>query len=472
MRSTIIVSLLFLASMCAPVAVQASRLGQSGEAVAIAKGHSAANAMGRKISRKQALRDIDSLIFTISEVHPNMFAVCGQADFFAAADGIRQQLADSVTVTDFYRLAAPLVAMIGDGHTTMWFPYDEYRANGRPRLPLAVTVHQDSTIMVDHSAEGTVPAGSELLSVNGRSSREMVAEMMRYVSGERYFYRTDRVNGDFSALFDMLYHADSYAVEYRPEGSTAVQKATLAPAEQARPKSTAAKKQPRKRPANYSFRLMDDGRVAVMDFRSFSDPKRMGEFADSMFATLRREGIRDLIIDVRNNGGGNSAVGDTLLRYIAPKPFKQFGKSLARVTPTTRRLGNRGVPAPGWYYYAGAAASPMVEPRTTAEGHYDGRVWLLVSHHTFSSASSFSWAFKYFGMGTVVGEETGGMNVSYGDVLRYRLPNSGLSCSVSWKRFWQYGADESEIHGTLPDVTVPQAEALDAALQLIEKSRP
>lgn len=62
-------------------------------------------------------------------------------------------------------------------------------------------------------------------------------------------------------------------------------------------------------------------------------------------------------------------------------------------------------------------------------------------------------------MGTVVGEETGGMNVSFGDILTYRLPISGLSTTLSYKRFWHYGADEQEIHGTMPDYTVPQAQA-------------
>ena len=83
-------------------------------------------------------------------------------------------------------------------------------------------------------------------------------------------------------------------------------------------------------------------------------------------------------------------------------------------------------------------------------------VYLLISHHTFSSAGSFAWAFKEFGMGTVIGEESGGMNVSFGDIIYYKLPVSGLSCTISFKRFWQYGADEKEIHGTLPDYAVPQ----------------
>lgn len=108
----------------------------------------------------------------------------------------------------------------------------------------------------------------------------------------------------------------------------------------------------------------------------------------------------------------------------------------------------------------------MIQPRTKEEGHFTGKVYLLTSNHTFSSASDFSWAFKEFGMGTVVGEETGGVNVCFGDILYYKLPLSGLSASISWKRFWNYGADENDIHGTIPDYIVPTSDALTKALEL------
>ena len=66
----------------------------------------------------------------------------------------------------------------------------------------------------------------------------------------------------------------------------------------------------------------------------------MKVFADSMFTFLREKGIKNLIIDLRNNGGGDSQVGDVLFRYISHQPFKQMGKTLVRVTPTTQRLMN------------------------------------------------------------------------------------------------------------------------------------
>ena len=208
-----------------------------------------------------------------------------------------------------------------------------------------------------------------------------------------------------------------------------------------------------------------------MDFRSFENPEAMAAFADSMFTAISHEGIRNLIIDIRQNGGGNSAVGDVLLRYISSKPFIQMAAAMTRITPTTQRLmGNRTMPT-GIYFFESGDSAGFIKPLTAEEGRFKGRVYLLTSHKTFSSASSFSWAFKEFGMGTVVGEETGGMSVAFGDILPYRLPVSKLPCTISYKRFWLPGGDENDIHGTLPDYEVKQQDALDKALQLISEKR-
>lgn len=121
-------------------------------------------------------------------------------------------------------------------------------------------------------------------------------------------------------------------------------------------------------------------------------------------------------------------------------------------------------------YFYEIPSEEFIKPLTKEEGHYDGNVILLTSNHTFSSAGSFAWAFKECGIGPVIGEETGGMNVCYGDILGYRLPISKMLCSISFKRFWQMNADENDIHGTIPDIEVPASEALDTALKQIRKS--
>lgn len=49
----------------------------------------------------------------------------------------------------------------------------------------------------------------------------------------------------------------------------------------------------------------------------------------------------------------------------------------------------------------------FIKPRPKRE-RYSGKVWLLTSHYTFSSAVELAWVFNYLNLGTLVGEETGG----------------------------------------------------------------
>ena len=102
---------------------------------------------------------------------------------------------------------------------------------------------------------------------------------------------------------------------------------------------------------------------------------------------------------------------------------------------------------------------------------FDGNVYLLISHRTFSSAASFSWAFKYFEMGTVIGEESGGMAVCFGDIIHQQLPYSKINYWVSYKKFYMYGATDENNHGTIPHYIVPSENAMDYTIELIQKQK-
>ena len=131
---------------------------------------------------------------------------------------------------------------------------------------------------------------------------------------------------------------------------------------------------------SYSADSLND--VAVMDFRSFYDAERMERFADSMFTDLREKNISNLIIDIRDNGGGHSRVGDILLRYISPEPFIQMDKALIRISPLTSKLmGDAGVEP--MFVFQEVDTSQYIKPLSVREGHYTGNVYLLTSNKTF-----------------------------------------------------------------------------------------
>lgn len=422
------------------------------------------------LSPEQAKFDIGALFYTISEVHPNMYSVAGQISLLSAINRASESITDSISVEELYKIAAPIVAMIGDGHTNLFFPANSVFKRDTKRLPVWMHVESDRTITVDRSLDSIMPCGAKVLKINGKATDQIIDELMQYVSGETEHFRLSRLD-DLRPLLHVSMPADSYEIEYVAPGSTETRSYTfpaLTPPEYM--SRVPAPKNDNNSGEPYTFRIDESEQVGIMDFRSFENQDKMKTFADSMFTTIRKRGIRDLIIDIRENGGGASSVGDILLQYFTPKPFIQMEKVLIRITPTTRRLMWYGDMTPGIYYHV-TPEDKFHKPLSREEGFYDGKVWLLTSNKTFSSAGSFAWAAQVFGASTLVGETTGGMNVAYGDVLGYNLPVSGITCGISYKRFWKHNADENDIHGAIPEYQVPKEEAMMKALQLIRESR-
>lgn len=422
------------------------------------------------LSPEQAKFDIGALFYTISEVHPNMYSVAGQISLLSAINRASESITDSISVEELYKIAAPIVAMIGDGHTNLFFPANSVFKRDTKRLPVWMHVESDRTITVDRSLDSIMPCGAKVLKINGKATDQIIDELMQYVSGETEHFRLSRLD-DLRPLLHVSMPADSYEIEYVAPGSTETRSYTfpaLTPPEYM--SRVPAPKNDNNSGEPYTFRIDESEQVGIMDFRSFENQDKMKTFADSMFTTLRKRGIRDLIIDIRENGGGASTVGDILLQYFTPKPFIQMEKVLIRITPTTRRLMWYGDMTAGIYYHV-TPEDKFHKPLSREEGFYDGKVWLLTSNKTFSSAGSFAWAAQVFGASTLVGETTGGMNVAYGDVLGYNLPVSGITCGISYKRFWKHNADENDIHGAIPEYQVPKEEAMMKALQLIRESR-
>ena len=422
------------------------------------------------LSPEQAKFDIGALFYTISEVHPNMYSVAGQISLLSAINQASESITDSISVEELYKIAAPIVAMIGDGHTNLFFPANSVFKRDTKRLPVWMHVESDRTITVDRSLDSIMPCGAKVLKINGKATDRIIDDLLQYVSGETEHFRLSRLD-DLRPLLHVSMPADSYEIEYVAPGTTETRSYTfsaLTPPEYM--SRVPAPKNDNNSGEPYTFRIDETEQVGIMDFRSFENQDKMKTFADSMFTTLRKRGIRDLIIDIRENGGGASSVGDILLQYFTPKPFIQMEKVLIRITPTTRRLMWYGDMTPGIYYHV-TPEEKFHKPLSREEGFYDGKVWLLTSNKTFSSAGSFAWAAQVFGASTLVGETTGGMNVAYGDVLGYNLPVSGITCGISYKRFWKHNADENDIHGAIPEYLIPKEKAMMKALQLIRESR-
>ena len=418
------------------------------------------------LSREQAVADVDSLVSTITTVHPDPFTVITRTDFMSDIEDVKASLPDSIKGLDLFLRLAPLVAAIGDGHTNINATMLHYTQLEGPRfLPLELFVDPITFVMTS--------GGKEVLEINGIGADQIVEAVLAMESGESRAFRAISVR-DWNTRVSVLYPAEEYTVLLRQgEGMETLQLDGITY------DRISAIVPERKRKPFYDYRIMEDRNTAVLEFNSFNDGEKFAVFLDSMFTDINNRGIDNLIIDIRNNGGGNSILGDELFQYISPVPFTQFGKMTLRVSePIRGKAMKEGASAEEWELMK--RDTILVFDSDDSDLHAlrenplrftapDKNIYLLTSVASFSSATDFAWAFRYFKMGTIVGAETGGYIVCFGDTIPFYLRNSHIPGNVSWKEFYGYGATDAERHPVYPNIEVRAGEALDYVLDNLIK---
>ena len=435
----------------------------------------------------EAIADIDSLVVYIERVHPDPYRQLGKDVFYEAVKQAKQRLSskERVTPMEFYYEASRLAAMFKEGHLSVrsdvfierdlkLFPYfTVFRLEpGTHRLFLKTDIKIGGHVF---------NAGDELQEINGKSVREIVEGALECVSGESDGFRCAQVD-EYPGIPDIIniwinqnMPADVYQVRMSTAGgeqksidveSVGLLKWIKMNHEQTVDESLRVK-------APFESKMLNDSTLLFSFNECVSDGLK--EFLSDMFAKAKADGVRYLIIDNRYNTGGTSEAGDELCRYLTDQPFVSVSKVVVPFSEPIRTLEREyldGVMPP-----RDTIVTKTFDPATWYQPYgpdkrFNGDVYLLNSYLTFSAAADFASQFAYFKMGTIIGEETGGMTVSSGDIISLKLPNSGMSVILPFKLFCNIGADENApVQGVKPDIEVVSSVALDRALDLIQKGK-
>ena len=185
------------------------------------------------------------------------------------------------------------------------------------------------------------------------------------------------------------------------------------------------------------------------------------------------------IIDIRNNGGGHSVIGAELMQYIFHKPFKETDSIAFKISKEIAETGKMDFYLKPEERVNGKMFSKVtIEPYLPRDNplRFSGKCFLLTDNGTFSAAVMFASSFKCYGDGTIIGEETGGVTVGFGDAHFFSLPNSKMKMMVSWKKFYEVcGVDNRRgvmpdyiISNTISDEIFKKDRVLEYAIDLIK----
>ena len=214
---------------------------------------------------------------------------------------------------------------------------------------------------------------------------------------------------------------------------------------------TAADREERKRELtwmNHGFSKVErlPGNIGYLEFLNFMDEELGAETVAAAMNFIN--GTDALIIDMRNNGGGNPAMVALVCSYL-------FGPEPVHLNDLYWREGNR-------------TDEFWTRKEVAGKRYLNKDVYVLTSKRTFSGAEEFTYNLKNLKRATIIGETTGGG----------AHPGGGFRITENFGMFVPTGRAISPITktnwegtGVTPDVAVPADQALlTARVMALKKS--
>ncbi len=441
-----------------------------------------AKAIDTPLTAAEIAQDVDTLVRTVDEVHPDPYRVVDKRAFHEAAGKLKQRT-EPMTIKAFYDTLAPLVISLGHDHTYVEFPwnaYHDYASQGGLVFPLDVLVEgRGLLVRANHSSNDTVAPGATIRSINNMKAERILDDLLRYCHGStRYIKTQKRLPVYFPALMWHLYgpqEAFSIDVDGRVHE---VKARTRKQIDQAR--QTQTSRQPGKVGVQYKRLNKGIGLLVVDGFAQEDFPAKLKK----AFATIKQEGVQRLIVDVRDNTGGSTTQVEQLLDYLTDQPYRtasftvqrrsrQMDAFLDKLFVWWFRPLSRLHPLIGAYYKTPIGKNSRIEMDMNKPTHnprrFSGKLYVLIGPNTYSAGTEFVVAVKDHGIGTLIGEATGGPANGDGNALEFVLPNSRLRASCA-TNFQIRPSGRQTQGGVQPDVEVSPLYRGDRDLAL-EKAR-
>jgi C-terminal processing protease CtpA/Prc/ketosteroid isomerase-like protein len=456
-----------------------------------------------KHEREKLLEDFQIARSALEEGHSGIYRYTSKEKLDRIFDEAAKSLYRPMTALEFYRLLAPAVAAIKCGHTSVSIP-DALRQeiNSTPVLPLHVRVLGNKVyVLRDFSSADHKLAGKEIRSVNGVPASRIVAQMIAATPGDGDVqtsrqWRISRLN--FSGLLVTLMDLRSpYDLVVADAGAKREEKVHIEGIELPKLREASKAQYPQDQPSERAgeFKFLDDGKIAVMKINGFGGwvdaekKKGLREFYKESFEQIQAKGSTSLIIDLRNNGGGEDELGKLLLSYLIDEPFKYYDDliinnntfNFAKYTnnPTFKLPPSAAERRDdGKYHRLGHPNSGINQPNKPT---FTGKVLILINGGSFSTTSEFLSQAHFHKRATFIGEESGGgyYGNSSGSTATVTLPNTKLTVRVPLMTYYMaVSGYKAASHGVVPDHPVQYSIAeliegtdkdMEAALKLARK---
>lgn len=362
----------------------------------------------QKMDNELWLQDLDAYKSGLEQKHINLYNKISEAEFDSELDLIKSSIdnkTDFQAVMDLMRLTRK----IGDGHTAISLSNLETH-----NFPFEIQQFDNDWRIVKIAKPYRHLMGTQLIAVDDTPisiATQKVGEVAQFVENPHSkMIRTAQYLPISEILFELklIKEKDKASFTFKNDDETVFTE-TLAISDESGEYEELTISVPEiKKPAETSNDGFWYAKISGTDglyihFESYPPFEKMMQIAEEMVGYIFQNNIRKLVIDLRNNGGGDLYVGLVL-----------------------------------------ANALNLADPVDWQSG-----VYVLADKVTFSAAASNTALFRELLNAKIVGEPTGSNPTGFQDMDAFELPNSKLVVCYS-KRFFRIQEEFSE--GVQPDL--------------------
>ena len=438
--------------------------------------------------------DFDALYAGLKSAHYDLYARRSKAEYDALFATMRRELDAPLALDEVERRFQRFTAYGNVAHAridAVARGWEAFRAAGGKAFPLALRV-VDGRVYVadDYSGVSGIAPGDEVLEVDGTSTRRWLDAMRTYLSADNDYLADAQLETRLPMYVWLARGAvDAFDVVLRrPDGSKVAKH--LAAQDRAGFQAAEAK-QSQRFVLDWNERVarMLDERIAYLRPGPFydnrpeaTDPwdnKAFVAFIDESFAKFIATGAKDLVIDLRDNPGGDNSFSDAMIAWFATKPFRFTDAFDIKVSEQTTASNAKRLDGAADSISAKLAAAyakakpgarvrfeiPFARPRDRER--YEGRVHLLVNRHSYSNTVNVAAIVQDYGFGDILGEETADLASTLGAMETFTLPNSGIVVGYPKARILRPNGD-AKPRGVVPDFAIAtpvRASAKDVVLE-------
>jgi C-terminal processing protease CtpA/Prc len=385
--------------------------------------------------------DFELMKNALVEAHPGVYRYTSPDSMRWIFDKVAAQLNHDMNEREFRAIVNPVFSYIRCGHTDIYQSrgYGRYVKKNKPNeFPLG-TAFLENKLRIDRnrSKDTTLKIGQEIVAIDGKPIADIIAEMRETISSDGYnqTYKNTLINNNFGSYYRYIrLNPDTFKITVKDSvGSITTHTLTYLkpPKPTKKPDSTVTKSKPTipipttppapklsKAAQRHTFKISEkDSTLAILDLNTFSD-QTYRRFYRQSFKKIKQNGIKNLVIDLRNNGGGRSAASIRLMSYLLDSAFVVYDSIVAygSVPSFNKHLDTKLFRFMSRNFWSKKLPNGQLLNKETAkvhkptkQYHFGGTTYVLTNGGSFSASAIFASITQLNSKRVfVVGRETGG----------------------------------------------------------------